>query len=118
MILLIITLSLTLPLGIILIITNVSGRPRGIQAQLPILLAEYSFYNKQDIEEYIDLLPCIYDYFEDIVIFEEEKSNRGLFMRDEVADRIIGQCETLYQQSCRRIFLSLILMIRFLPFQA
>ena len=70
------------------------GPTTGIQAQLPILLAEYTFYDKQDIEEYIDLLPCIYDYFEDIVNFEKEKSNRGLFMRDEVADRIIGQCET------------------------
>ncbi|HHV09714.1 MAG TPA: DUF885 domain-containing protein [Clostridiales bacterium] len=65
----------------------------GIQAQLPILLAEYSFYGKKDIEEYLELLPCVYDYFKDIAQFEREKSKKGLFMRDEVADQIIAQCQ-------------------------
>jgi len=70
------------------------GPTTGIQAQLPILLAEYSFYKKEDIDEYLSLLPCVYDYFTDIARFEQEKSERGLFMSDNVADRIIAQCET------------------------
>ncbi|MDF2514632.1 MAG: hypothetical protein K0S04_4498 [Herbinix sp.] len=69
------------------------GPTTGIQAQLPILLAEYSFYEKEDIDEYLRLLPCVYDYFKDIAQFEREKSTRGLFMSDHVADRIIAQCE-------------------------
>ncbi len=69
------------------------GPTTGIQAQLPILLAEYSFYEKDDIEEYLQLLPCVYDYFEDIIQFEQEKSKQGLFMSDAVANRIINQCE-------------------------
>lgn len=69
------------------------GPTTGIQAQLPILLAEYSFYSKSDIEEYINLLSCVYDYFEDIVKFEQEKSARGLFMSDAVAEHIIEQCQ-------------------------
>ncbi len=70
------------------------GPTTGIQAQLPILLAEYSFYQKDDIEEYLNLLPCVYDYFKDIVQFEREKSEHGLFMSDRVAERIIDQCES------------------------
>ena len=50
------------------------GPTTGLQAQLPILLAEYNFYNKDDIVNYLELLPCVYDYFEDIVEFEREKS--------------------------------------------
>jgi uncharacterized protein (DUF885 family) len=69
------------------------GPTTGIQAQLPILLAEYSFYDRDDIDAYLELLPCVYDYFEDIVQFEREKSNHGLFMSDAVAKRIIKQCE-------------------------
>ena len=69
------------------------GPTTGIQAQLPILLAEYSFYGKDDIEEYLKLLPCVYDYFKDIAEFEREKSKHGLFMKDDVADQIIAQCE-------------------------
>lgn len=69
------------------------GPTTGIQAQLPILLAEFSFYEKEDIDKYIELLSCVYDYFKDIAEFEREKSKRGLFMNDAVADRIIAQCE-------------------------
>lgn len=69
------------------------GPTTGIQAQLPILLAEYSFYEKDDIEEYLSLLPCVYDYFKNISEFQKEKSKRGLFMNDSVAKRIINQCE-------------------------
>lgn len=69
------------------------GPTTGIQAQLPILLAEYSFYDRGDIEDYLQLLPCVYDYFKDIVQFEQEKSQQGLFMSDAVATRIIKQCD-------------------------
>ncbi len=69
------------------------GPTTGIQAQLPILLAEYSFHDKDDIKEYLRLLPRIYDYFEEIIQFEREKSREGLFMSDAVAKKIIAQCE-------------------------
>lgn len=70
------------------------GPTTGIQAQLPILLAEYSFYQKKDIDEYLRLLPLVYDYFSDIIQYEREKSAQGLFMSDAVARRIIAQCQS------------------------
>jgi uncharacterized protein (DUF885 family) len=73
------------------------GPTTGIQAQLPILLAEYSFHERRDIEEYLALLPCVYDYFKDIVQYEREKSERGLFMSDAVAEKIIDQCEAFIE---------------------
>lgn len=69
------------------------GPTTGIQAQLPILLAEYNFHDKSDIDDYISLLSCLDDYFTSIANFEKEKAAHGLFMRDEVADSIIKQCE-------------------------
>lgn len=69
------------------------GPTTGIQAQLPVLLAEYNFYDKEDIDNYLKLLPQVYDYFEDICQFEKEKSQAGLFMNDNVAENIIDQCE-------------------------
>lgn len=68
------------------------GPTTGLQAQLPILLAEYNFYDKEDIKTYLELLPCVYDYFQDVAQFEREKSKQGLFMSDKVVDRIIQQC--------------------------
>jgi uncharacterized protein (DUF885 family) len=86
-------LEMDIVLGDYLYYSECLGPTTGIQAQLPILLAEYNFYDRDDIDMYIGLLPCVYDYFEDIAEFEREKSERGLFMKDEVADRIIEQCE-------------------------
>ena len=50
----------------------------GTQAQLPILLSEYRFYNTDDIDTYLKLLTTIPDYFQSILTFEKAKSNAGL----------------------------------------
>ncbi len=86
-------LELDLDYGDYIYYTECLGPTTGIQAQLPILLAEYNFYTREDIDDYIALLPCVFQYFKEIADFEREKSSRGLFMKDEVADRIIAQCE-------------------------
>jgi uncharacterized protein (DUF885 family) len=78
--------------------TECLGPTTGLQAQLPILLAEYNFYTRDDIDDYIELLPGVYDYFKEITAFEREKSDRGLFMSDAVADRIIEQCKAFIEQ--------------------
>ena len=85
--------TLDLNFGDFLYYNECLGPTTGIQAQLPILLAEYSFYDKKDIEEYLRLLPCVYDYFEDIAEYERQKAEHGLFMNDRVASRIIDQCK-------------------------
>ncbi len=65
----------------------------GIQAQLPVLLAEYSFYQEQDIADYLNLLVSVEPYFESILAFEQEKSKQGYFMSDTTLDRILNQCQ-------------------------
>ncbi|MDO4308036.1 MAG: DUF885 domain-containing protein [Eubacteriales bacterium] len=68
------------------------GPSLGIQAQLPVLLAEYSFYEDRDISDYLNLLTSIRPYFQSILAFEKEKSEAGLFMSDTTLDRILKQC--------------------------
>ena len=63
------------------------GPNLGVQAQLPILLAEYTFRR-----DYLSLLCTLPDYFSEILSFEKEKSHQGLFMSDTSTDRIIQQC--------------------------
>lgn len=65
----------------------------GIQAQLPVLLAEYIFYHKQDVEDYLTLLSTIDQYYQQILDFEKERSAAGLFMTDECVDTIVSDCE-------------------------
>ncbi len=68
------------------------GPTTGIQAQLPILLAEYEFHCSKDIEHYLLLLRQLPQYFEEIAAYESEKSKAGLFMAKSTAEQIIKQC--------------------------
>lgn len=66
----------------------------GIQAQLPILFAEYSFHSLQDVENYLALLSQLDSYYEDILFFEEQKAAAGLGLSDASIDRIIESCQS------------------------
>lgn len=70
----------------------------GLQAQLPILLAEYNLNSTTDIEDYLALLQDIPRYFGQICDFEVIKSKAGLFMSDDVANEIINQCAAFIDQ--------------------
>ena len=66
----------------------------GIQAQLPVLLAEYAFYGEKDISDYLALLSTVRPYFQSILEFEKKKSDAGCFMSDVTLDRILAQCQS------------------------
>lgn len=74
------------------ILAEVLSPALGIQAQLPSLLAEYTLRSEKDVIDYLNLLQDIPSYFETIIDFEKEKADRGYFMSDATADRIIDQC--------------------------
>ena len=69
------------------------GPISGYQADLPIILAEYTFRTERDIEDYLELVSQVDELFADIVTFEQKKADAGLFMPDYVADEVIDQCE-------------------------
>lgn len=69
------------------------GAITGYQAQLPVILAEYTFRTEKDIQDYLELISQIDEMYEAVMVFEKEKSEAGLFMADFVADDVIAQCE-------------------------
>lgn len=66
----------------------------GTQAQLPILLSEYAFYTKDDVDDYLKLLDGIDDYYAEIIAFEKKKADAGLMMSDTSIDHVIESCES------------------------
>lgn len=66
----------------------------GIQAQLPVLLAEYQFYDREDVDTYLSLIETTPEYFDSLIDFELEKSEKGLFLSDDVADSVLEQCQS------------------------
>lgn len=67
----------------------------GAQSSLPILLAEYTFRGKQDIEDYLSLLDQIDDYFADLLAFEKEKAAAGLLQSPALLASVCEQCDTI-----------------------
>ena len=66
----------------------------GIQAQLPILMAEYSFHSIEDIENYLTLITQFDHYYRELLIFEQQKAAAGLGPSDSTIDAIIQSCES------------------------
>ena len=46
----------------------------GVQTQLPVLLSEYSFYDANDADTYLELLTKVPEYFDSLIAFEQKKS--------------------------------------------
>lgn len=67
----------------------------GIQAELPVLMAEYAFREARDVDDYLALLEKVPGYFNQIADFEEKKAAKWLFMPTFAADNIISQISSL-----------------------
>ena len=66
-----------------------------MQSQLPVLLAEYTFRTKSDMEDYLEILESIPAYLESLAVYEKEKANAGLFMTEADAGEIVDQCDAI-----------------------
>lgn len=67
----------------------------GMQSQLPILFAEYTFREKRDVEDYLALLGQTDWYFASLLTFEQEKKAAGLLMPASSLEKVIEQCDTI-----------------------
>lgn len=69
------------------------GLVSGVQTQFPVVLSEYQFYDRQDVEAYLTILQSAEDYFDSLIRFEREKASAGLFMADYALDTVLEQCQ-------------------------
>ena len=70
----------------------------GVQSSLPILLADYTFRRKEDVEAYLDILEQSEAYLSGLLTYEKEKSDAGLFMADYSAQKVIDQCDVIMNE--------------------
>lgn len=78
----------------------------GLHVDLPILLSEYVFSDKQDVEDYLALLDKVDIYFSNIFSYEKEKSDLGLAMNDGAMDQVISFCNTFGTESEEHLLLA------------
>lgn len=71
----------------------------GMQSQIPILLAEYTFRSKRDVEDYLALLDQTDEYFASLLAYEQEKAAVGLIMPSLCLQEVLKQCDTIVTKS-------------------
>lgn len=67
----------------------------GAQTQLPILLAEYSFRSRRDVEDYLALLDQVDDYFDSLLVYDQEKAAAGIPLPAVFLQAVREQCDTV-----------------------
>ncbi len=67
----------------------------GTQSNLPILLAEYPFRTKRDVEDYLALLDQTDSYLSSLLLYEQEKAAAGLVMPAVWLREVREQCDTI-----------------------
>lgn len=68
---------------------------QGSQNQLPILLSEYTFRSRRDVEDYLSLLAQTGDYLDSLLLYEQEKALAGTLMPAESLRQTANQCDTI-----------------------
>lgn len=77
---------------------NYLGSYLGYQAQLPLLLVEYHFRTKLDVENYFKYLELVPDTFKQYVDFEVQKADKNYGMPDFVIDKVVAQCASFLEE--------------------
>ena len=67
----------------------------GLHMNMPLFFGLYSFKDEKDIENYLVLLADMPRYFGQVLAFEEERAERGLFMTEEMLDVILADLQTV-----------------------
>lgn len=71
----------------------------GMQSELPILLAEYTFRSKTDVEDYLALLDQTDEYFASLLVYEQEKKEAGLLQADTSLQQVCEQCYSILSET-------------------
>ena len=71
----------------------------GMQSQLPILLAEYTFRNRRDVDDYLCLLSQTGTYFSSLLTYEKEKKEAGLLSAASSLRNTADQCDNIIKET-------------------
>lgn len=74
----------------------------GMQGSLPILLAEYTFRNKQDVRDYLQLLSQADLYFDSLLQYKRDKAAAGIPTPKSTLKEARLQCDTIVTNDALR----------------
>ena len=66
----------------------------GVQVELPIVLAEYSFRTPEDAEHYLALLSSIDEYYDQLLKYVQAQKESGIFLSDQTISDVLDSCQS------------------------
>ena len=78
----------------------------GLQAQLPVLLVEYGFDSREDIDNYFALLESLPEYFNSVLTFMEIQATKNMLPCRDTIEHICSQCQTFLDDNGNQILIS------------
>lgn len=66
----------------------------GVQVELPIVLAEYSFRTPEDVEHYLALLSSIDEYYDQLLKYVQAQKEAGIFLSDQTISDVLDSCQS------------------------
>ncbi|MCD7806214.1 MAG: DUF885 domain-containing protein [Lachnospiraceae bacterium] len=70
----------------------------GTHIQLPVLLAEYAFRSREDVDHYLTLLSQLPDYFRGLLIYARQQAQAGMLQYEGNLETVTGQCESILNE--------------------
>lgn len=67
----------------------------GSQFELNLILSEYAINDKQDVEDYIEVLKACDEYISELLEYEMWRAEKGYAMTDDSIDDVIEQCQDI-----------------------
>lgn len=83
---------------------NLLGSFVGFQAQLPLLLVEFTFNSNEDLEDYFNILKTSEKTFKSYADFEKKRQDKGVGMPKVILEKVIEQCDNFIKED--NIFLA------------
>jgi uncharacterized protein (DUF885 family) len=78
----------------------------GLQTELPLVLSEYTFTDKADIDQYLLLLSDLDRYYTDMMTFETKRADLGLGATDTNIQKIIDSCNSFLKDTDNHFLIS------------
>ncbi len=67
----------------------------GLQSNLPLTFGLYEFRDVKDVENYLALMADVPRYFEEVLAFEKERANLGIFMTESMLDVVLSDLDSV-----------------------
>lgn len=85
---------------------HVLGPNTGISSNLPLTLAEYTFYSEEDVKDYLAILPQIPSLLKEAFVWEKNQAKEGYGLSDFEIQDTINQIDTFLQATNENLLIT------------